>query len=600
MLPENLEVQIKELNKQPSYNFEDDILQNVIHKFAKDVKAKLQPFRKTLLPESESSSVPDLPNAISKMSELFISDHCKDFCSNLLEFFKNTCILSMPEPRNLDEQLQTIDQKVKDFTLKYKDFYEAGTNLKLIKYFIEIHVLRPVLEIFNENEIKSLQENFSRILDLQEFNVKNVPDLLAALNSLIDTSHNTSKLDDLTNKKIKAITIPLTLLQFSLYTAIGKLHTTDHFANIHDPTTFSIVHININSLPNHFKTFCVNLTLFERLPDIIAVTETRFPCAESNEQLETKYKIPHFKLYVPTRHRSDDTGGVAMYVNENFEAKLTKGEEAQWEENVYESLYLDIQAGASSFVCGVIYTNQNSDPGTFRSKLNSSLESITRDNETAVICGDLNVDLLRYAPQVFKKIMVKHNFFPCIIRPTRYDNRNPQSKSNKTDTLLNPDALKYTSAQFKTKKPASSDTQTPSSSSASPSAKQPALSDAQNSSSSASQRPKAGSKTLIDHIWFNKRELFLNSAILVDYFGSDHLAVCCSVKIDPSYAKIKKESGDNSFPRILKVSGELKKIPNEEKRLLKHLNYLLTFSNDSKKESKKMSQDIEKADLKFC
>ena len=458
-----------------------------------------------------------------------------------------------------------------------------------------------LLEIFNENEIETILQNVILCIfdKLKSTNTtESLQCICKSLKSLNigKSNYNKSMLDVQVPTKTNAITIPKELSTFSRYTPIGELN----FDNEHDTTKFSIMHINIDSLPNHFKTFCVNLTLLKRLPDIIAVTETQFPWNESNEDLETKYKIRHFKLYIPTCDRSDDTGGVAMYVNENFEAKPTEGEEAQWKENVYESIYLDVEAGASSFVCGVIYRNHNSNPVLFRSKLNSSLESITRDNKTAVICGDLNLDLFAHAPKLFKKLMVKHNFFPCIIRPTRYANRNPQSKSNKTDTPLNQDALNSTSAQFKIKKPVSSDTQNPSSSSASPSAEQPALSDAQNSSSSASQRPKAGSKTLIDHIWFNKRELFLNSAILVDYFGSDHLAVCCSVKIDPSSAKIKKESGDNLFPRILKVSGELKKIPNEEERLLEHLNYLLTFSNDSKKTSKKMSQDIEKADLKFC
>ena len=102
--------------------------------------------------------------------------------------------------------------------------------------------------------------------------------------------------------KTNAITIPKELSAFSLHTRIGELH----FDNVHDLTKLSIMHINIDSLPKRFTTFRITLTRFERLPDIIAVTETQFPCEESNEQLETKYKIPHFELHILKSKRSDD------------------------------------------------------------------------------------------------------------------------------------------------------------------------------------------------------------------------------------------------------------------------------------------------------
>ena len=98
--------------------------------------------------------------------------------------------------------------------------------------------------------------------------------------------------------------------------------------------------------------------------------------------------------------------------------------------NVYECIYLDIQNGASLFVYGVIYRKKDADPTIFCSKLTSSLENITRKNKIAALkCGDLNLDLLGKAPQVFKKVMLKHNFGPIIIRPARYRNREPTKGS---------------------------------------------------------------------------------------------------------------------------------------------------------------------------
>ena len=118
----------------------------------------------------------------------------------------------------MDAQLHTINRK---FTPEYKDFYNAGTNFKLFKHLIKIHVLRLALrlsEIFNENEINILQEEFSPIFDPPEFNHTTVQDLLTVLKPLVGTSDNTSKLDLQTKSKIDAITIPTELSTFSVYT----------------------------------------------------------------------------------------------------------------------------------------------------------------------------------------------------------------------------------------------------------------------------------------------------------------------------------------------------------------------------------------------
>ena len=406
------------------------------------------------------------------------------------------------------------------------------------------HVLQvtKLLEIFNKNEVETILQNVILcILDNPESEPTNTMESLQCIRESLKSlnirksSNNKSTLDLQVKNKTDAITIPKELSTFSLYTHVGELH----FDNEHDLTKLSIMHININSLPKRFTTFRITLTRFKRLPDIIAVTETQFLCGESNQLLKTKYKIPHFKLHIPKSKRSDDTGGVAMYVNENFEVKPSKNE-TLWEKNVYESLYLDIQAGATSFVCGVIYTKKDSDPTIFRSKLTSCLENITRENKTALICGDLNLDLLGKAPHVFKKVMLKHNFAPLIIRPTRYCNR----ESTK------------------------------------------------------------GSRTLIDHIWFNKPDLFLNSAILVDYFGSDHLAVCCFFKISKPRAKTKKKSKDDEVFRTLQVKGKDKEknLKNQAKLTDKHLDYLVNLTNDykgKKVEFPSYPNDIEKAKLIF-
>ena len=247
------------------------------------------------------------------------------------------------------------------------------------------------------------------------------------------------------------------------------------------------MHINIRKLKTNFEAFRFNLTLFKRLPDVIGITGTHYSHDHSNESLQG-YKIPHFKLYIPENRKPESERGVAMYVNENFDAEEIQ-DLSLWDEDVYESMFLDINTHASSFVWGVIHKPQSTPNPKFCQKLKNSLAKITRENKIAAFCGDFNTDLLEQAQEValkdFKMIMVKHNYVPCIIRPTRYEPQREPTNAGK-----------------------------------------------KNSNGDRSSSSDSGSRTLIDHIWFNKAELVSNSAILVDYFGSDHFAVCCLVKID--------------------------------------------------------------------
>ena len=572
MASQEVVARIAKLNDQqpPYYDFEGD-LKNATEKSVEETKTKLKESTKKVFPKLESSSEPDLSKSISKMSQLFISDHCDNLQTALMEFLNKEKTLTMNEPRNLDAQLQTINQKFTNFTSEYQDFYKAGTNLKLIKYLIKKHYLRPLSKIFNEHEINIFQEEFLRILNLPEFNRTTVQELFTALKSLlICTSGNTSKLDRQTKSKIDAITVPTKLSTFSLYTSIGELRRINHFDDERDPSKLNIMHININSLQAHFNTFRLKLTRFKRLPDIIAVTETFFTQSDINQSFLNRHEIPHFKLYIPENHRSTKGGGVAMYVNENFEIQQRE-DLAAWEEKVYESLFLDIKAGAFSFVCGVIYKTQRSSNERFREKLNNSLTRIAQENQIAAICGDFNHNLLpkktsspnKILLRDFKMIMVKHNYVPCIIRLTRYEKRTSSSANN---------------APNNSEESVSS-----------------------NEDDNSDENDSLPNGTLIDHIWFNKVELVLNSAILVDYFGSDHLAVCCSIKTyEPSaITNIESRNRDNSFPRILEVYGDPEKISNEKEELLEHLNYLLTLSKSSKENLKKKREEIEKANLNF-
>ena len=513
------ENQIKNLNDQTPYDFKDD-LQNLIREIAEMTTKDLINFAEKVIPDSDSEK--------SKIIDLFIRHNLEELENSLntagLKFSKNS--LKCESKPLINTLLQNTKHQFEEFVKNCKSAYGKDADCVLMRYFIEKYIPQELelSGIFNEKEANEIvQKAFSSILETTKFQIskETKKSILKTLESLKKPE---SELNLKKESKIKAITIQPKPPQFSLYTPIKKLHQKSRFNDEHDPTKLTIMHINIRKLETNFEAFRFNLTLFKRLPDVIGITETHYSHDQSNESSQN-YKIPHFKLYIPENHKSEKERGVAMYVNENFKAEEIQ-DLSLWDEDVYESMFLEINTSASSFVCGVIYKPQFTSNPKFRPKLKNLLAEITRENKTAAICGDFNTDLLEQAQEValkdFKMVMVKHNYVPCIIRPTRYE---PQRASSSSDS---------------------------------------------------------GSRTLIDHIWFNKAELVSNSAILVDYFGSDHLAVCCSVKIDQPPSKTQ-----NKFSRTLQIKDkDIKNILEKSQQELadRYLNYLVSPTKVSKSE----------------
>ena len=260
------------------------------------------------------------------------------------------------------------------------------------------------------------------------------------------------------------------LLRSSRYTPVFKLH--EVFQDKHDPKKLSIMHINIRSMKENFDTLVHHLNKFERLPDIICITETHF----TDDQDLHKFELLNYSLYAKSRSIMKQ-GGVAVYVNNNFQV-LARDDLDHFEEQVFESLFLEIRTRASNFrlLCGVIYRTDTKEKVAdarkrFCTLMSNTLDKIMDDNTlTVCLCGDFNLDLQNdeFHTREYKKNMYEKNFFSCINRPT---------KSKKKGC------------------------------------------------------------SLIDHMWCNKVEHFSNSAILVDKFA-DHLAICCFLRTDqPHFAK---------------------------------------------------------------
>ena len=280
---------------------------------------------------------------------------------------------------------------------------------------------------------------------------------LNELNRYVYKLDNTGEND---NQRSKSIVQKLN--SSSKYTPIFKLHEVFHDKG--DPRKLSIMHININSMKGNFGTLVRHLHEFERLPDIICITETHF----QDKQNLRNFELCNYSLYVKSRS-TQGGGGVAMYVNNNF-LVLARNDLNHFKEKVFESLFLEIRTRSANFrlLCGVVYRHPKASRKEFYKILTSTVKEINRDsNLTVCLCGDFNFNLSKGdSYKKYTQIMHEHKFLCCINRPTRF-----------YSTWISQGC------------------------------------------------------TLIDHIWFNKGELFSNSAILVDEF-SDHLAICCSLQTE--------------------------------------------------------------------
>ena len=341
----------------------------------------------------------------------------------------------------------------------------------------------------------------------------------------------------------------------SRYTPIFKLH--EIFEDKDDPKKLSIMHINMQSFQNKHLILKKKLSKFERLPDIICISETHF----RDKQNLTNFKLCNYSLHVNSRSIMQK-GGVAMYVNNNF-LVFTRDDLTFFTEQHFESLFLEIRTRSSDFrlVCGVIYRSPNGSCPKFCNQLETAVTKINNDrNVTACLCGDFNLDLSNIKEHKrYKNIMHQHKFFSCINRPTRFGKKLKKNKKPNEDENSNEE----------------------------------------NSNISCK---------LIDNIWCNKDKQFANSAILVDRF-SDHLAVCCSLQTDQShFAGMCEPSAIESqlqiFSDAFKTSQhweELEKISLENKAPTIAVDYLSKLNTqkilDEILDKKINGQSVEKADL---
>lgn len=150
---------------------------------------------------------------------------------------------------------------------------------------------------------------------------------------------------------------------------------------------------------------------------------------------ETWFKDDHSNLIdilnyslisVPRQNRK--SGGVALYIHNTISYKIRNDLNLTPHNSIpinhSESVFLEIiNSNSKNIIVGNVYRSHRTDIDLFNSDLTRCLDMISVDNKLCYICGDFNLDLLKYDTDSkinnFLTNFFDHNMFPLIDRPTR-------------------------------------------------------------------------------------------------------------------------------------------------------------------------------------
>ena len=203
--------------------------------------------------------------------------------------------------------------------------------------------------------------------------------------------------------------------RFKKFKSNEKVSVFDHFLDVkcshldpnllndtylaNNPSELVIFHTNIRSLQANFHLVEEIFLNCDKLPNILAVTETR--------SIKDSY-LPPIKGYSYEYENSictlNGVGGVGLYISNEIEYTVRKDLSLDYE--ACESLWLDITPKSDNstaskktkenFVVGVVYRHPRDDYTEFSNSLCKSLHILNSSKTNYVIVGDFNVNTLKY------------------------------------------------------------------------------------------------------------------------------------------------------------------------------------------------------------
>ena len=181
----------------------------------------------------------------------------------------------------------------------------------------------------------------------------------------------------------------------------------------------TMIHLNCRSLVKHFgeiRNFLRNIILKF---DIVALSET-WLIPDQHDLNDYKLKYEGYTMYSTSR-TTKNGGGVALYINDAFACDRIPNISVAIDDCM-ESIFVKVKIQNNLKVnVGCLYRAPNTNILRFNDELQNILETVKQSK--VYICGDYNIDLLKYEchqnSKDFVNQLFSYGFYPLIKSPTR-------------------------------------------------------------------------------------------------------------------------------------------------------------------------------------
>lgn len=179
----------------------------------------------------------------------------------------------------------------------------------------------------------------------------------------------------------------------------------------------SFIHFNARSLKANFDKIRDYITELNTPFDIIAISETWLDSEDCSDILLNGYDV----IY---RNRNNKKGGgVAIYVNVSIEFKVIQTM-SMVIDDVLECITVELRIGnMKNIIVSCIYRAPGTNIDMFTDQLESMIKTVRNTNKTIFICGDFNIDLLKYntnnGTTHFVDMLFSLGIYPLIDKPSR-------------------------------------------------------------------------------------------------------------------------------------------------------------------------------------
>ena len=178
---------------------------------------------------------------------------------------------------------------------------------------------------------------------------------------------------------------------------------------------FSLLHLNIRSIPSNISKLTQYLSNLNVYFDIIGLSETWL--TEINKDIYNMDGYNHVALVRPDRIH----GGVSLFISAWISYRILN--EISIVNKDIECLFVEIEFKEIKMNVGVMYRTPDADVRKFCDYLVDILETLKPHNQSCYLMGDYNIDLLKHSTHNptsdFLDLMFFNSFIPLIKKPTR-------------------------------------------------------------------------------------------------------------------------------------------------------------------------------------